>query len=282
MDNVRRGSSHSSGRALASVEWLDAHEAAKSAFRDAVVARWRLAPGARVVDIGCGPGYWTRRIAKSVGPTGTVIGVDVAADLIDIARVRNADLISANTCNFHLGSVDRIDQHDVASADVIVVLNVLGYVSEPSAALARLWRQLTPGTRLIIRQYDYGCTMYSGIPFDLQLRLLSGLANKLARAPLEPQCEAFLGRDLPSLVHRANIVNPEFTTDVVRLAAPLSPGAEYYLREKGLWIGEHATNVSREDAEAWLRYFDSSDPGYVLAHSDSSLTTIEFQAEAVK
>ena len=178
--------------------------------------------------------------------------------------------------------MEQIAQSDIDSAEVVVLLNVLGYVAHPAATLALLWQRLSPGTRLIVRQYDYGCTIYSGIPFDLQLRLLSGLANKLAVDSLEPHCDAFLGRELSTIVHDAQIADAELTTDTVQVAAPLSPGAEYYLREKGVWIGLLARDVSRDDSAAWRRCFDPSDAEYVLSRSDAVFTTVEFQAEAVK
>ncbi len=51
-------------------------------------AAWKLAgivPGARVADIGCGPGILLAELAREVGPQGTVIGVDNAAEAVAAA-----------------------------------------------------------------------------------------------------------------------------------------------------------------------------------------------------
>jgi ubiquinone/menaquinone biosynthesis C-methylase UbiE len=47
----------------------------------AVLERASLGPGARCLDVGCGPGETMRLLAERVGPRGQVIGVDVDADL---------------------------------------------------------------------------------------------------------------------------------------------------------------------------------------------------------
>ncbi len=52
---------------------------------DALFAAADLQPGEVVVDIGCGTGSTTRRAAELVGPTGSVVGVDVAPEMIEAA-----------------------------------------------------------------------------------------------------------------------------------------------------------------------------------------------------
>jgi 2-polyprenyl-3-methyl-5-hydroxy-6-metoxy-1,4-benzoquinol methylase len=47
-----------------------------------------LRPGMRVLDVGCGPGDVSIVASRLVGSTGTVLGVDAAADIIDFARIR--------------------------------------------------------------------------------------------------------------------------------------------------------------------------------------------------
>jgi ubiquinone/menaquinone biosynthesis C-methylase UbiE len=43
-------------------------------------------PGNRVLDFGCGPGFFTREFAKKVGDTGSVIAVDVQEEMLRILR----------------------------------------------------------------------------------------------------------------------------------------------------------------------------------------------------
>ncbi len=50
-----------------------------------------LRPGMRVLDVGCGPGDVSFIAARLVGPTGTVLGVDAAPEMIELARARAAE-----------------------------------------------------------------------------------------------------------------------------------------------------------------------------------------------
>ena len=50
-----------------------------------------LRPGMRVLDAGCGPGDVSFIAARLVGPTGTVLGVDAAPEMIELARARAAE-----------------------------------------------------------------------------------------------------------------------------------------------------------------------------------------------
>ncbi|HUO06364.1 MAG TPA: RlmE family RNA methyltransferase [Candidatus Binataceae bacterium] len=53
----------------------------RAAFKlEEILARHRLAPaGARVIDLGCAPGGWLAILAQAVGPTGRVVGIDLAS-----------------------------------------------------------------------------------------------------------------------------------------------------------------------------------------------------------
>jgi len=53
-----------------------------------VLRRFGIERGMRILDLGCGAGDASLRIAKLVGPTGLVVGIDESAELIDVAQRR--------------------------------------------------------------------------------------------------------------------------------------------------------------------------------------------------
>src|SRR5260370_17223615 len=51
----------------------------------------QIAPGERVLDVGCGPGATTLPYAAAVGPTGHVTGIDISEPMLAVARTRVAE-----------------------------------------------------------------------------------------------------------------------------------------------------------------------------------------------
>ncbi len=66
-----------------------------------------LRPGMRVLDIGCGPGDVSFIAARLVGPSGTVLGVDAAPEMIALARARAAEQ-GLSTVHFTQAAIDAI------------------------------------------------------------------------------------------------------------------------------------------------------------------------------
>src|SRR5690606_24542221 len=61
--------------------WLERPERDAEERPDLVLEAMDLKDGDAVADIGCGSGYFTRRLAKAVGPRGTVYGVDIQPEM---------------------------------------------------------------------------------------------------------------------------------------------------------------------------------------------------------
>jgi len=94
------------------------------------------------VDIGCGDGYLTERLAERFRK---VIAVDHSPERLQAARER----VAAASVEFHLGEVDALPVAD-ASADAVFLSMVLHHVPEIGTALAEAFRVLRPGGRIVV------------------------------------------------------------------------------------------------------------------------------------
>jgi len=73
------------------VRFRDVVTSGLGAHGEEALRRFAPAPGARVLDIGCGFGDTTQRIASVVAPAGEVVGVDVSPRFIDVAKAEAAE-----------------------------------------------------------------------------------------------------------------------------------------------------------------------------------------------
>jgi ubiquinone/menaquinone biosynthesis C-methylase UbiE len=165
--------------------------------RDAVAA----APGERIVDVGCGPGYYVAELAEEVGPEGAVVGVDPSAPMLAVAAERCEGL--ANT-SFEEGSAGELPVAD-ASFDAAVSVQVMEYVPDVPAALADIRRVLRPGGRVVLWDVDWGTLSYHARDRDRSDRVLRAWDEHVAHTSLPrtlaPQLRAAGFEDVTMQAH---------------------------------------------------------------------------------
>jgi arsenite methyltransferase len=108
----------------------------------------RLAPGERVLDLGCGAGTDTLVAAQMVGAGGRVTGIDMTPEMLAKARAAAAEMGVTNV-EFVEGEAERLPFAD-ASFDVVISNGVIDLVPDKDAVFAELYRVLAPGGRMQI------------------------------------------------------------------------------------------------------------------------------------
>jgi ubiquinone/menaquinone biosynthesis C-methylase UbiE len=109
---------------------------------DELLSRRLFAPGGRVLDVGCGFGDSTIKIAALVGPTGAAVGVDCAENFVRAAE-QEAKLAGAANASFFTADVQMDDLHgpyDHAFARFGTM-----FFNMPGAALRNIRGSLKPG-----------------------------------------------------------------------------------------------------------------------------------------
>jgi SAM-dependent methyltransferase len=105
-----------------------------------LVDAMRLAPGARVLDAGCGTGVAARLASEAVRPAGMVVALDPALEMLRIARRSG---LAAIVC----GEAQALPFPD-AAFDAVLASFVISHVPSYEAALAEMVRILKPGGTL--------------------------------------------------------------------------------------------------------------------------------------
>ncbi len=148
------------------------------------------AVGNRLLDVGCGPGFYCLELAEIVGSSGSVVGVDSSPAMLQLARVRcagrdNVVLLEAEATALPV---------DDGTFDRLVCVQVLEYVSDVGAALGELHRALRPGGRAVVWDVDWATVSIHSPDTALTTRVLRAWDEHLA----DPSLPRTLGAHLRS------------------------------------------------------------------------------------
>lgn len=125
--------------------------------------RYRLPSTASILDVGCGTGEVTSRLAEHF-PAAEVLGVDILAQHVEFARQRYAPLVPR--LRFEQGDAFQLKLPD-ARFELTVCRHVMQSVPQPERVLAELVRVTRPGGRLHLLLEDYEMIHQSTSRVDL-------------------------------------------------------------------------------------------------------------------
>ncbi|MDR3763450.1 MAG: methyltransferase domain-containing protein [Acidobacteriota bacterium] len=112
-----------------------------------VFVRMALQSGERVLDLGCGAGWATRKLARAVeGGPGMAVGHDISDEMIGRARAAST---AVDNVLFTIGAADEIPWRD-EYFDKVLSIESFYYYPDPSSVLRELLRALAPGGSLYI------------------------------------------------------------------------------------------------------------------------------------
>jgi SAM-dependent methyltransferase len=112
-----------------------------------------ITTGMRVLDLGCGVGDVSFLVAELVGPTGSVVGIDLDPGVLAVARQR-ADESGLTRVTFEEWAIDNFSTTE--PFDAVVGRFVLMYQADPVATLTHMSSLLRIGGLLILQEPDFG------------------------------------------------------------------------------------------------------------------------------
>jgi SAM-dependent methyltransferase len=125
--------------------WLAAYsriDRSLAPFSDVLLKAAAARAGEHVIDIGCGTGATTAKLANDVGPTGHVLGLDISEPLIEAARGHRID-----NATFVIGDAAT---HPFQHHHYDLVFSRFGvmFFGDPESAFGNFSQALKPGGRL--------------------------------------------------------------------------------------------------------------------------------------
>lgn len=129
-------------------------QAQACAFLDRELAHleaFGLRPGARFLEVGCGPGFITGAVADRVGSRGRAVGLDRSADLLRVAR----EVVAPQHGNLEFVEADAAATGlESAAFDLAYLRFVCQHLPDPVAVLREVRRVLVPGGAVVILDVD--------------------------------------------------------------------------------------------------------------------------------
>jgi len=229
-----------------------------------------LEPGARVLDVGCGPGTITVGLARYVSE-GHVLGIDRAEGVLTEARAESTSQKRDNV-SFEVGDVHQLRFEDGAF-DVVHAHQVLQHLPDPTAAMVEMRRVCRPGGIVAARDGDYGGMFW--FPQDPEMDEWRALYQRVARAVGgEPDA----GRQILRWARRAGF------NDIVASASSWCFATP---DERTWWGGLWADRLTRSSfahqavaaglatqadldrlAQAWRQWASDDDAWFVVPHGE--------------
>jgi SAM-dependent methyltransferase len=132
-------------------EWLERPGRVEEERPDEVIAAMGLKDGDVAVDMGCGTGFFARRMAKAVAPTGKVYGVDIQPEFLEMLKDFCEEEGISNVVPV-LGDEDD-PKLPKGGIDWILLVDVYHEFQEPEPMLAKMLESLKPDGKIALVEY---------------------------------------------------------------------------------------------------------------------------------
>jgi ubiquinone/menaquinone biosynthesis C-methylase UbiE len=179
-----------------------------------ILAKAGVRSGQRCLDIGCGTGSVMRILGEMVGPSGSVLGVDLDKRIGALAL---SALEAEQPGRHRFEPVDLTTAESISGApfDVVFARLVVFHMPDQVAALARFWSWVAPGGVLVI--IDFDLTHLKSYPTNEVIeRATEFITTTFSRAGRD----AAIGAHVPLLLAEAGVGRPD-GIDVSGVMAPV-------------------------------------------------------------
>ncbi|SHG67499.1 methyltransferase domain-containing protein [Streptoalloteichus hindustanus] len=223
----------------------------------ALLRRVGVAPGHRCLDLGCGGGHVTADLARMVAPSGSALGLDADAEVLELAR---ADAVAGGVrgASFEVGDARELD---MTGFDLVYARCLLGHLPDPADVVRRMVRAAVPGGVVVVEDIDHdGVLTYPpSAAYTTYSRVYQDLVRRRGADPT-------IGFALPGLLRDAglaeiglNVTHPAFLA-----GAPKRVHCSTLVAIMPLVVGEGLLDEAAAEALLAEMTAVAEDPGTVV------------------
>jgi SAM-dependent methyltransferase len=231
----------------------------------ALIASADLGPGMRILDAGCGTGEALPWLLDEVKPSGSVVGIDLAAAHVDAARLyasANIEVFQGDLLTARL---------EPTSVDFIWCVNTINHFRDPVRGVIKLSTLLRPRGRIALGQTSLLPDMY--FAWDSRLERVTNEAVRQYYRDRYSLDERDLTsvRAIVGVLRAANLRNVAARTVIIERMFPLDAATERYLLDtifRGTWGERLRPYLSDDDYAELVRVCDPQHPQFALRRPD--------------
>ena len=202
----------------------------------------QVRPGEHVLEVGCGTGVVARAVARRVGPSGRVVGVDPSPLMLSIGREIAAQEGVLDRIEFRTGDVRKLPFMMEAAFDLLLAITSLSHTTDAEQAIPTMLRVVRPGGRIGILDLDTPSWIISHPDRELTRRI--GVAGSSMAT------DGWLARRLPGILEAAGLEDVR-----VQAFTPLERDpAGFYAKHAEMWAEAAVSTeaISEEERQRWL------------------------------
>jgi ubiquinone/menaquinone biosynthesis C-methylase UbiE len=133
------------------IDWLFRETRIEEEQPEAMLDALKIRRGATVADVGAGAGYHSIRLARRVGPQGTVLATDVQPEML---RTLRGNARAAGVANVKPVLATQADTRlPKGAVDLVLMVDVYHECTDPERILKGLFEALKPGGRLVLVEF---------------------------------------------------------------------------------------------------------------------------------
>ena len=208
-----------------------------------------LQTGYRIIDLGCGPGTDTIPLAKFVGSTGKVIGIDADNQMITTAN-KNAKEAGVSDMVIHRQYDAMSLPFDSDYFDACHTERLFQHLSNPEKVLSEMVRITKPGKWIVVVDTDHSSLSIDNSVIDIEWRLRRFRTDKFKGG--------YAGRQLYRLFKRQNI--SDITVELFPFFSTDYRSTRYFaLLDEGERSAVTAGVITEEELQHWHANLEQAD-----------------------
>jgi ubiquinone/menaquinone biosynthesis C-methylase UbiE len=227
----------------------------------------------RLIDVGCGPGFFLPLIARQLGSFGEIVACDISQSHLDYAREHYGEEIDGCRVCYELANATQLPFPE-ASFDAYWSANTSQYLDDDQfrVMLAEAGRVVRPGGRVAFKDWDASLFRVEPAEAGTAQRLMETCNRSYLAGSSAPVTMNIHRATTYSHIRRwlteAGFHDARQHSTLIEFSAPLSPGERMWAERLLAMFAHVARDLNSPDQEFWAQFYTRAPADTIIADPD--------------